>query len=141
MRAQTIIIGLIVLAFFVLGTTTMIGDLNAHYDTSLDTGDLQTVQKLNETYDFTIGMGKELETGTENIGQGENTASTVTRLWNSIKTIYGSIGLATESVDYVAKETKLNIPEWLVYGVLAIIILVIVIALIMLAVKVIGGIF
>lgn len=138
MRATTIIIGFVLFGMCMAGFGMFITDLNANYDTSLSTESLVLLNQINETYDYTVGVGTEMQRESSSIGaEGVSSLSTAEKIINSLKILYESVVLIPTSITYVA--STIGLPDWLVYGFLSIVLLVLLIGIVRLIVGAIRG--
>lgn len=122
MRIQSIIIGIIITGLFVAGFGSLLMEGNTYYNTSFSDSDLAGLNKINDTYSFTINASQSLQGGNEQLSQGGTDTSDI-KITKSVNVFYQSLGIIPQLVSDVAG--ILGLPSWFTYGLLAIVILVV----------------
>jgi hypothetical protein len=135
MRIQSIIIMVIVAGMFVAGFSGLLYEGISHYNATYDPSQLAGLDQINNTYDFVIEAGTTAEGSSEQLGQ-----SGITDTQNTIKTskvYFKSIKFIPKMLTNTAN--AIGIPSWFMFGVLAIFILVIILAILYLLGIIKGG--
>lgn len=139
MRAQTIIISSIVFALVCAGFMTWILSMTGDYGVTFSDTSLEKLNKINDTYDFTVSMGQEIQSGSSGVQQeGTNPLTTADKLWNGIKFTFNSLTTIPAMISTAAD--VLEIPQFIIYSFLSIVLLVLVLGIVVLLTGVIRGI-
>lgn len=139
MRAQTIIIGAVVFALVCAGFMTWILDMSSDYSVSFSDRSLEKLNKINDTYDFTVEMGEEIQSGSERIQQeGTNPLTASDQLWNGIKFMFNSLTSIPNMISTASD--ILEIPQLFVWTFLSIVLLVLVLGILVLLIGVVKAI-
>lgn len=139
MRVTTIILITIASMLLTTGFTMFLLDLTGTYGVGVDTSKLDSINRINDTYQLGVDAGKNFDQNTEALTQeGTNPTDTGWRLMNSGKILFRSVSIIPSVVSQVA--TVLHVPDWLIGGFLAMLLLVLVIGVIALITGMVRGI-
>lgn len=131
MRAQTIIIAAIVFSLCCAGLMNFVFQMTNDYGITFSGTSLDKLNKINDTYDFTMSMGQEIQQGSNEVQQeGTNPLSTADKLWNGIKYLFNSLTTIPAMISTAAD--VLEIPQYIIYAFLSIVVLTLVISLVVL---------
>lgn len=139
MRVTTIILTAIACMLITTGFTMLILDLAGNYGVNVDTTKLDSINKLNDTYQLGVDAGKQFDQNTETLSQeGVDPSDTGWKLLSSGKILFQSVSIIPSVVTQMA--TILHIPAWLIAGFMAILLLTLVIGVIALITGMVRGI-
>jgi len=139
MRVTTIILMAIAGMILAAGFTSLILDLSDTYGFGVDTSKLDSINKINETYQLGVDSGKQFDQNTESLSQeGTNPTNTGWKLLNSGKILFNSIKIIPSMTSEIS--TVIHVPQWLIAGFMAIVLLVMIIGIIALITGVVRGI-
>ena len=127
MRAITIIVGFIISMLIATGFGNMILDMSSTYDTNLESTEIELLTNVSDWYNFSVGASQQLQEGTEVEEEGVSALSFLEKVGVAFQVLWDAIKFMPRSLSAVAG--IYNIPDWLMFGGLSIVLLVFLIAI------------
>lgn len=122
MRATTILISVVVVCIFVAGFTSWFAQMSYDYGNNPDLQDVTVLNKVNETYNFSVEFSSEVAGSSTTVGQQDiNDLGFNERLWRSIRILFKSMTFIPTMITDSAR--ILGIPDYITFSFLGIVLL------------------
>jgi len=126
MKATTIVVGFIVSLIIATGFSSMILDLGNNYNSNIDRTDVELLGNVSDWYNFSTKAAQKMQEHTEVAEEGVSGLSTLEKVGIAFQVLWDAVKFMPRAISEAAG--IYNIPDWLMYGGMAILLLVFLVA-------------